>query len=126
MDGNISITTHSQPNNCSNFGLSAVDGKELDGFLFKIVNNTLIVLFDSGLAAEITAGMELLQISFSIPVNDVFNNKTEGLLGLLNEDMNDDLMYPNGTTISTNSSDKAMFNYGLECKYSEAVVAILY
>lgn len=117
MNGNMNITTHDQSNNCANFGLSAAGSQKLDGFFFKQVNDTLVVLFDSGLAAEITPGLELLQISFSIPVNDVFTNKTEGLLGLLNDDKNDDLMYPNGTIISTNSVDKVKFQYGLQCEY---------
>ncbi|KAK3703614.1 hypothetical protein QZH41_019153, partial [Actinostola sp. cb2023] len=115
MAGNLSITTKNTSGHCQHFGIN--DLQEIDGFVLSpsttdnsTDNSTLAVLFDSGLTAEITPGLDLLQISFTIPAGD-FENKTMGLLGKLNDDKNDDLMYRNGTTIPADSIDKDVFYY---------------
>ncbi|KXJ21854.1 Mucin-4 [Exaiptasia diaphana] len=111
MAGNLSITTVNKSMNCQPFGIADIDEHPIEGFTLSNNSNALVVVYDSGLTVEITPGMDLLQFGLSIPTSN-FENRTEGLLGKLNEDPNDDLFLRNGTAVPLNSTEKEIFEYG--------------
>ncbi len=81
-------------------------------------NFTIVTVFDAGFSITVnTAGQGLLDITGAIPRNQSLEGITRGLLGNNNEDETDDLIYPNGTAISSNSSDRIIHDFGQSCKF---------
>ena len=74
------------------------------------------VAFESGAAADVDIFDRLLTLqTTSLPS---FINKTQGLLGVNNKDIKDDLTRPDGTIIAHNSSQEVIYyNFGSACKY---------
>ncbi|KAL3861926.1 hypothetical protein ACJMK2_007937, partial [Sinanodonta woodiana] len=72
---------------------------------------TLMALFTlSGISMNISLREGMLALGLSMP--KTFAGMTKGLLGNFNEDPNDDFMYPNGTHLVGNVSERDLFNYG--------------
>uniref|UniRef100_A0A8C4R713 VWFD domain-containing protein n=1 Tax=Eptatretus burgeri TaxID=7764 RepID=A0A8C4R713_EPTBU len=74
------------------------------------------VTFPSGASVNVTAQVSALQFTISLPSS--FDNKTQGLLGLFNENEKDDFISRNGTVIPFNEegppSEKTLyFDFGL-------------
>ena len=59
----------------------------------------------------------------AMPGDNLLSN-TLGLLGTYDSKQDNDLTFPNGTTISINSSPEDLYNYGNSCK-TKAYIPIL-
>lgn len=118
VPGNLSFTITGMDGSCENFTIADFDeGKDFTGMSIErstINNKTAIISFPSGLSIEVSPGLELLQLSVKAP-SDMMN-KTEGLLGNFNGDKTDELIYPNGTMIPSNSTEQEIFSLGQQCK----------
>lgn len=80
-------------------------------------NSTATVLFEGGITiqAENRNNFILIQIA-SLPLS--YLNNTKGLLGVWNGDPNDDLLRPDGTILSSNSSLREIHElFGEFCKF---------
>lgn len=119
LPGNLSITVIRE-NSCTNHTIDDFDqGRDFTGMSIErssVNNNTVIVSFPSGFSIEVTPGIGLLQITISTD-EDMMNN-TQGLMGTFNGDKTDDLQYPNGTTISANSTEEEIFHLGQKCMWA--------
>jgi len=73
--------------------------------------------FTKGLTLGIEVKMQQLSIGVSIPAH--FKNKTQGLLGIYNGDVTDDLTPPSGPRLSVNTSNESEIyhKFGQLCKY---------
>ncbi|KAM9316126.1 uncharacterized protein PAF06_007094 [Gastrophryne carolinensis] len=79
--------------------------------VFLLKNETITATFEGVLSVSVSAYYGMLSAVSSLPSQ--FINKTKGLLGTWNNDQNDDFLAPNGTYISSNSSEETLYNYGL-------------
>ncbi|XP_012495171.1 PREDICTED: mucin-4 [Propithecus coquereli] len=73
--------------------------------------------FDGTTAITVTALSNILHASSSLP--EEYRNHTEGLLGVWNDNPEDDFRMPNGSTFSRGSSEEALFHYGMTWKINE-------
>ncbi|XP_059842803.1 mucin-4-like [Hypanus sabinus] len=80
-------------------------------YLEKKGNSSVLAVFENGISLNVTAEFEMLSIVPSLP--KIFMNKTQGLLGLWNDNQNDDFTMPNGSIIPANSSESTLYRYGL-------------
>ncbi|XP_051047574.1 mucin-4 [Phodopus roborovskii] len=67
--------------------------------------------FDGTVAISVIALSNILHASTSLP--EEYRNHTRGLLGVWNDDPEDDFRMPNGSTIPRNSSEETIFHYGM-------------
>ena len=74
----------------------------------------LIISTSSGASVRISSSASVLGVA--VEVSDAFVEKTKGLLGHFNRDPSDDFYFPNGTTLSSDSSESDRFAYGRECE----------
>lgn len=64
-----------------------------------------------------SVGIELLEISVTVPEDLAATVSTRGLLGVFNNDQSDDFTTPNGTIVSINSTEEELFHsFGQKCK----------
>ncbi|XP_008568936.1 PREDICTED: mucin-4 [Galeopterus variegatus] len=90
----------------------------------EIVNTTGVILtrngslvsasFDGTVTISVIALSNILHASSSLP--EEYQNHTEGLLGVWNDNPEDDFKMPNGSTISRKSSEETFFHYGMTWK----------
>lgn len=90
----------------------------------KIFHTTGVVLIRNGslvsasldgtVTISVTALSNILHASCSLP--EEYRNRTAGLLGVWNDNPDDDFKMPNGTTISQESSEEIIFHYGMTWK----------
>ncbi|KAK3583696.1 hypothetical protein CHS0354_021446 [Potamilus streckersoni] len=74
-------------------------------------DSTLRILFpSSGIYLNVSIGIGMLTLGLSIPRR--YSNQTKGLLGNFNSDSTDDLMFPNGTRLNVNATERQIFQYG--------------
>ena len=64
----------------------------------------------------VSLASKMLSVSVTLPA--VAQGKTRGLLGVVDEDPSNDLMFPNGTVLPLDSSETAIYEFGNSCKYS--------
>ncbi|KAL1787372.1 mucin-4 [Sigmodon hispidus] len=67
--------------------------------------------FDGTVTISVIALSNILHASSSLP--EYYHNHTTGLLGVWNDNPHDDFRMPNGSTIPQNSSEEAIFHYGM-------------
>ncbi|MEJ1283247.1 mucin 4 [Cricetulus griseus] len=67
--------------------------------------------FDGTVTISVIALSNILHASTSLP--EEYHNHTKGLLGVWNDDPEDDFRTPNGSTIPRNSSEETIFHYGM-------------
>ncbi|XP_076798935.1 mucin-4 isoform X6 [Arvicanthis niloticus] len=67
--------------------------------------------FDGTVTISVIALSNILHASSSLSVE--YRNHTEGLLGVWNDNPEDDFRMPNGSTIPSNSSEETLFHYGM-------------
>ena len=107
-----------------------VDGEEFQGFdtltnvsvnlngsvaVSRPQNNSFLVTFPSGISVTATEVTESLSIVFAAPVK--FKGYTKGLLGTWNDDLHDDFLRPDGSTLPSNATGREIhFSFGLQCK----------
>ncbi|XP_006869495.1 PREDICTED: mucin-4-like [Chrysochloris asiatica] len=95
------------------------NNKDADGQ--EIFNTTGIILihngsmvsanFDGTVTISVIAASNILHASSSLP--EEYQNHTEGLLGVWNDNPNDDFKMSNGTTLPLESSEEMIFHYGM-------------
>ena len=79
-------------------------------------NNSFLVAFPSGISVTITEVQGSLSIVFAAPTN--FKGQTKGLLGTWNDNVEDDFLRPDNTTLPSNSTGRQIhFDFGLKCKF---------
>lgn len=79
-------------------------------------NNSFLVAFPSGISVTITEVQGSLSIVFAAPTN--FKGQTKGLLGTWNDNVVDDFLRPDNTTLPSNSTGRQIhFDFGLKCKF---------
>ncbi|KAM9582703.1 mucin-4 [Trichechus inunguis] len=69
---------------------------------------------DGTVTISVIALSNILHASSSLP--EEYQNRTEGLLGVWNDNPGDDFKLPNGTTIPRESSEETIFHYGMTWK----------
>ncbi|KAK3579903.1 hypothetical protein CHS0354_031421 [Potamilus streckersoni] len=75
---------------------------------------TVNILFPSTgqpISLNVTVGVEMLTLAVTLP--QIFKNKTKGLLGNYDGDPNNDFIYPNGTVLDGNATERTLFHYGI-------------
>lgn len=83
-------------------------------------NNTVLTSFDSGFSARVqSTAQNIPDLTLSLPRNSSLEGQIRGLLGNGNGNDTDDLIFQNGTTISTNSSDRMIHEFGQSCKFGK-------
>ncbi|XP_064151120.1 mucin-4 [Loxodonta africana] len=90
----------------------------------EIFNTTGIILtrngslvsanFDGTVTISVIALSNILHASSSLP--EEYKNRTEGLLGVWNDNPDDDFRRPNGSTVPQESSEEMIFHYGMSWK----------
>lgn len=63
---------------------------------------------------NITLGFQLLMLS--VGVESTLNASFTGLLGNNNRIPEDDFIFPNGTMLPANSTERQLFEYGKSCE----------
>uniref|UniRef100_A0A803JTA1 Uncharacterized protein n=2 Tax=Xenopus tropicalis TaxID=8364 RepID=A0A803JTA1_XENTR len=86
-----------------------INNSNSDVFLVK--NNSITATFGGLISVSVSAYSGIMNAITNLPTQ--FFGKSQGLLGVWNSDTADDLQMPNGTVISTNSSEQDIYNYGL-------------
>ncbi|XP_053372976.1 fibrillin-1-like [Mercenaria mercenaria] len=75
-------------------------------------NNTIKVSFvNSGISFNVAVKLQKL-LTIAVIVPELYKDLSKGLLGNTNADPSDDLKYPNGTILSTNATEREVFDYG--------------
>ncbi|KAH9488616.1 hypothetical protein Btru_061289 [Bulinus truncatus] len=82
------------------------------------VTGSLKVSTADNFGITITLANRLLE--FTIDIDSKYKNMTKGLMGNFNGDNTDDLTYPNGTKLPSNSTEREIFSYGYSWVISEA------
>ncbi|XP_077146336.1 uncharacterized protein LOC143808019 isoform X2 [Ranitomeya variabilis] len=84
--------------------------------------------FDGGISITVSANEGAL--SFVTMLDTIYKNKTEGLLGIFNDDKTDDLMATNGTKLEFNGvnlpNDSLIFEIGMTWKTSPSDSLFIY
>ena len=75
-------------------------------------------IFDVGISLIINVNTEAM--SFITQLDTKFQGQVKGLLGNMNGDPADDLQFPNGTILNSNSSLQEIHEYGLEWLVTES------
>ncbi|XP_053555720.1 sushi domain-containing protein 2 [Bombina bombina] len=83
-----------------------------DVFVFSSVANNVTVMFPSGAGVEVREIGGLLGVTVLLP--EEFINKTEGLMGVMNNDPTDDLTFKNGTIIPPDARPQDIFHFGAD------------
>lgn len=79
-------------------------------------NNSVVAIFSAGMSVRIEVKNGLLDIVFSAP--ETFKGDTRGLLGVWDDDVNNDFTGRNGTSISSNSTDRQIHSLSQTCTYA--------
>jgi len=80
----------------------------------------MLVQFPSGFGLTTSYSNGILSFVLNVPPE--FNSTSQGLLGTLNGDTSDDLVFRNGTVLSTDSTDAAKHMFGQSCMASIIVI----
>ena len=76
--------------------------------------NKITSSFFNGVSVTVTLSTGILNFMAALPHE--FMGSTRGLLGNFNQNDTDDLVYPNGTTLSTEAGDRMTHLFGQTCK----------
>ena len=82
-------------------------------FLERTANDSMLVQFPSGLGLTASYSNGILNFVLNLP--PTFTSATQGLLGTLNDNIADDLIFRNGTVLSTESADADKHTFGQSC-----------
>nr|XP_045243238.1 LOW QUALITY PROTEIN: mucin-4 [Macaca fascicularis] len=81
------------------------------GVLLSRNGSVVSASFDGWAAVSVIALSDILHASASLPPE--YQNRTEGLLGVWNNNPEDDFRMPNGSTVPPGSSEETLFHYGM-------------
>ena len=76
--------------------------------------DSILLLFQSGVALSVSYSNEFFNFIINLPPS--LNGLTEGLLGTLNGNSSDDLIFPNGTLLQITSTDATKHIFGQSCE----------
>jgi hypothetical protein len=76
--------------------------------------NRIESTFSGGISITVTLLSGLLNVVAALPQE--FMGRTQGLLGNFNGNATDDFIYPNGTMLNNDASDRMIHDFGLTCK----------
>ncbi|XP_075034646.1 sushi domain-containing protein 2 isoform X2 [Mixophyes fleayi] len=93
-------------------------------FIFSATESNVTVMFPSGAGVEVRARGGFLSVSTLLP--DIFLNKTQGLLGVMNNDPADDLTLRNGTVLPITASPEQIFQFGADWAVTNESSLFLY
>ena len=77
--------------------------------------NRIESTFSNGISVTVTLLSGLLNVVATLPQD--FMGLSQGLLGNFNGNDTDDFIYPNGTTLDNDASDRMIHSFGLTCDY---------
>uniref|UniRef100_A0A8C7B0H8 Mucin-4 n=1 Tax=Neovison vison TaxID=452646 RepID=A0A8C7B0H8_NEOVI len=81
-------------------------------------NGSLVsAIFDGTVTISVIALSNILHASCGLP--EEYRNRTEGLLGVWNDNPDDDFRMPNGSTIPRDSTEELLFQYGMTWEISD-------
>ncbi|XP_068102447.1 sushi domain-containing protein 2 isoform X2 [Hyperolius riggenbachi] len=93
-------------------------------FLFSPSETNVTVMFPSGAGVEARAGEGFLSLSVLLP--DAFKGKTQGLLGVMNDDPKDDLTLRNGTVLPSTASPEEIYQFGADWAVTDEMSLFTY
>ena len=76
--------------------------------------NRIESTFSDGISVTVTLLSGLLNVVAALPQQ--FMGQTQGLLGNFNGNATDDFIYPNGTLLNNDASDRMINDFGLTCR----------
>ena len=76
---------------------------------------SLTASFPNGVGVTVSASFSMLSLVLIVP--DEFRNITSGLMGDYNGIPDDDLVFRNGTMLSSNVSDRVIHEFGQSCEF---------
>ena len=94
----------------SGIGSTSSDGNSTSN------RNRIESTFSNGISVTVTLLSGLLNVVAVLPQD--FMGLTQGLLGNFNGNATDDFIYPNGTMLDNDASDRMIHDFGLTCKFS--------
>lgn len=83
-------------------------------FVFSPKPTDVTVMFPSGTGVEVRAGGGVMTLTVLLPHD--LQNHTQGLLGTMNDEPEDDFTSSNGVIIPLNSSAQDIFTYCAGCE----------
>lgn len=83
--------------------------------MFSAVPQNVTVMFPSGAGVEVRGRGGVMTLSVLLPQE--FKNQTQGLLGKMNDDPEDDLTTSNGTVVEGHSGAQDIFTFGAGCEW---------
>ncbi|XP_075691612.1 sushi domain-containing protein 2 isoform X2 [Rhinoderma darwinii] len=86
-------------------------------FIFSPITSHVTVMFPSGAGVEVRAINGFLSISVLLP--EIFQNKTQGLLGVMNSDREDDFTLRNSTQLPSSATPEEIFIFGADWAVTE-------
>ena len=81
--------------------------------LERTANNSLLLSFPSGLSLTTNYTCDIFNFVLNLPPS--LNGSTQGLLGTLNGNASDDLIFRNGTLLPITSRDAEKHSFGQSC-----------
>ncbi|KAK7093001.1 hypothetical protein V1264_008666 [Littorina saxatilis] len=119
-EGAVSVSVELEPENKQTMIIFAADKDytlqfqreaamlvDEDTYSLQRQNDTLVVIFPSGISLSISVAVKLLDIAVSLP--NQFKREPKGLLGNFNDNPDDDFMLANGTVL-TNLTEREIFD----------------
>lgn len=88
--------------------------------MFSPTSTNVTVMFPSGAGVEVRLREGTMTTTVLLP--EAFKDSTLGLLGKMNGDAKDDLVFKNGQLVQNHSDPEEVFNFGASCKKLESVV----
>ncbi|XP_018413992.1 PREDICTED: sushi domain-containing protein 2 [Nanorana parkeri] len=93
-------------------------------FLFSPSPANVTVMFPSGAGVEVREIGGFLSLSVFLP--EIFKDKTQGLLGVMNDNPADDFTLRNGTVLPTASSPEEIYQFGADWSVTNQTSLFLY
>lgn len=113
-DVTMIVTEGTTYDSFNNFVMSEQNSSTMDYISLRYNDDDLIIATSSGASVMVFASSSVLHLA--VEISDNFINSTEGLLGNFNGDPSDDYLLPDGSILSSNSSERELFEYGKQCE----------
>ena len=84
-------------------------------YILRVAKNTVLTTFENGIAVTVSVVTGLPIYTIAVP--STYN--ITGMLGNYNGNPDDDFIYPNGTILPSNFSDRQLYSFGQSCKHNE-------
>lgn len=84
-------------------------------FVFCPTPDNVTVMFPSGAGVEVRRREETMTTTVLLPGS--FASETHGLLGIMNNNINDDLTFSDGQVVKDSGNPEEVFSFGASCKH---------